>query len=76
MDFTCNLEFTKIAEAYKCYGARVEHPYEIRPALDVALKANQSGVPAVLDFIVDPWDYPQGFVDFHKKIWGIPEAMA
>jgi acetolactate synthase-1/2/3 large subunit len=72
VDFTCNPDFTKIAEAYKCYGLRIERPSDIRPALQAALKSNQDGVPAILDFIVDPWDYPKGFIEFHEKVWGIP----
>ena len=36
-----------------------------------ALKANFDGVPAILDFIVDPEDCPQSFKDFHREIWGI-----
>jgi acetolactate synthase-1/2/3 large subunit len=72
VDFTCNPDFKKIAEAYGCYGAHVEHPSEIQPALEAALESNRTGLPAVIDFIVDTWDYPQGFVEFHEKVWGIP----
>jgi acetolactate synthase-1/2/3 large subunit len=75
VDFTSNPEFSKIAEAYNCYGVRVERPSEIRPALEAALKSNSDGVPAVLDFRIDSWDHPDGFVEFHKKVWGIPSPV-
>jgi acetolactate synthase-1/2/3 large subunit len=76
VDFTCNPDFTKIAEAYKCYGIRVERPSEIHPALEAALKSNQEGIPAILDFVIDTWDYPEGFVKFHEKVWNIPPIKA
>jgi acetolactate synthase-1/2/3 large subunit len=72
VDFTANPDFTKIAEAYKCFGVRVERPSEIRPALEAALKSTREGTPAIVDFIIDPWDYPEGFIKFHEKVWGIP----
>jgi acetolactate synthase-1/2/3 large subunit len=76
VDFTCNPDFTKIAEAYKCYGIRIERPSEIRPALEAALRSTQEGTPAILDFIIDTWDYPEGFVKFHDKVCGIPPINA
>jgi acetolactate synthase-1/2/3 large subunit len=70
-DFNATPDFTKIAEANKCYGRRVERPSEIRPAIEDALKMTNEGKPAVLDFIVDPWDFSEGFQDFHKTVWNI-----
>ena len=72
VDFIVNPDFTKIAEAYKCYGFRVERPSEIRPALEAGLKSTRKGTPAILDFVIDTWDQPEGFVKFHEKIWDIP----
>jgi acetolactate synthase-1/2/3 large subunit len=51
----CGVEFTdarydKLAEALGCYGERVTDPAQIRPALQ---RAADSGVPAVLDVMVD-----------------------
>jgi acetolactate synthase-1/2/3 large subunit len=76
VDFACNPDFTKIAEAYKCFGVRAERPSEIRPALEAALKSTREGTPAVLDFVIDTWDHPEGFVKFHEKVWGIPKPQA
>ncbi len=76
VDFTCNPDFTKIAEAYHCLGLRVERPSEVRPALESALKSTREGTPAILDFQIDTWDYPEGFVKFHEKIWDIPAPKA
>jgi hypothetical protein len=28
-------------------------------------------VPAVLDFVIDPWDCPEGFKDFFRALRGI-----
>lgn len=42
--------YDKLAEALGCYGERVTDPAEIRPALQ---RAVDSGLPAVLDVIVD-----------------------
>jgi len=42
--------YDKLAEALGCYGERVTEPAQIRPALE---RAVDSGLPAVLDVIVD-----------------------
>jgi acetolactate synthase-1/2/3 large subunit len=76
VDFTCSPDFTKIAEAYKCYGIRIERPSEIRPALEGALKSTREGVPAIVDCIIDTWDYPENFVKFHQQVWDIPRPRA
>jgi acetolactate synthase-1/2/3 large subunit len=51
---TCTFEaqpdFVKLAESCKCYGRRVEKLSEIGPTLEEALKVNEDGIPAVLDF--------------------------
>jgi thiamine pyrophosphate-dependent acetolactate synthase large subunit-like protein len=48
----------------------VEKPEEIRPALKRALEATRKGVPAVLDFIVDGWDFAPGFRRFYERLAG------
>ena len=63
-------DFAAIAEASGCFGRQVKEPGEIRPALEEALKENQVGVPAVLDFVVDPWDFPDGFKEFQPDVFG------
>lgn len=56
-----NPNFTKLAEAYNCQSARVEKPNQIRSALKAALKANREGMPAVIDFLIDPWELLPGW---------------
>jgi acetolactate synthase-1/2/3 large subunit len=53
-----NPDFVKIAEAFNCYGERVEKPSEIIPALKNALSATKEGIPAVIEFITDPFEAP------------------
>jgi len=64
--FTAQPDFAKIAEACNCYGQRVEKPEDIKEACRNALKANKEGVPAVLDFIVDPTESTPGENEFGK----------
>ncbi len=46
-------DFRKIAQAYGCFGIRVEDPEEIGPAIQAAL---DSGLPAVVEVVTDPED--------------------
>jgi thiamine pyrophosphate-dependent acetolactate synthase large subunit-like protein len=66
-DFETQPDFAAVAHANKCYGERVEEPSKVRGALERALKANEGGTPAVLDFLVDGWDFGPGFERFHQK---------
>jgi acetolactate synthase-1/2/3 large subunit len=65
VDYESQPQFAELAQACECYGERVEHPSQVRAALQRALQENLEGTPAVLDFIVDPWDLPEGFHVFH-----------
>ncbi|MGA2957245.1 MAG: thiamine pyrophosphate-binding protein [Thermodesulfobacteriota bacterium] len=67
-DFQVQPDFAQIARANQCYGERVERPEDIRPALKRSLKASREGVPAVLDFIVDGWDFAPGFKRFYQRL--------
>jgi acetolactate synthase-1/2/3 large subunit len=49
VDFT-DARYDKLAQALGCYGERITRPSQIRPALK---RAAASGLPAVLDVIVD-----------------------
>jgi acetolactate synthase-1/2/3 large subunit len=69
VDFEAQPDFVGIAEANKCYGQRVEKAGDIHDALVNARKANNEGLPAVLDFVVDPMDFPEGFKEFHPDIF-------
>nr|KXH71118.1 MAG: acetolactate synthase large subunit [Candidatus Thorarchaeota archaeon SMTZ1-45] len=50
VDFV-DVRYDKIAEAMGCFGIRVKKPEDIAPALQ---KAKDSGLPAVLDIVIDP----------------------
>ena len=67
-DFHAQPDFVKIAEANGCYGERAEAPSNIKPALERALKANEDGKPAVIEFIVDGWDFAPGFENFYRRL--------
>lgn len=65
VDFEVQPDFVQMARAYGCYGEKVEKPAEVREALARALRANEAGQSAVLDCVVDPWDFPEGFHAYH-----------
>lgn len=65
-DFKVQPDFVQMAHAYSCYGEQIKKPAEIRGALERALKANESGKPAILDFIIDPDDVAEGFIAYKK----------
>ncbi|MDH4264250.1 MAG: thiamine pyrophosphate-binding protein [Deltaproteobacteria bacterium] len=67
-DFKVQPDFVQVARASQCYGERVEKPEDIRPALERALKATREGIPAVLDFVVDGWDFAAGFLRFYQRL--------
>ncbi len=71
--FETQPDFVKIAEANRCYGERVQNPSDIKAALRRALKANTSDeVPAIIEFVVSTFDFPEGFHEFHEIAWGKP----
>ncbi|OGD47122.1 hypothetical protein A3K69_04775 [Candidatus Bathyarchaeota archaeon RBG_16_57_9] len=70
VDFEAQPDFVKLAEACGCYGERVTRVDDIRGALERGLKRNQEGIPAVLDFVVEPMDFPEGFREFQPEIFG------
>lgn len=71
--FTAQPDFVKFAEANKCYGERVEKPQHIRPALLNALHSNLEGQPAIIEFLVGTFEFPEGFHEFHQIAWGKPK---
>jgi acetolactate synthase-1/2/3 large subunit len=46
-------DFSKIAQAYNCFGVRVEKPQDLHDAIAAALA---SGRPAIVDVVTDPVD--------------------
>jgi acetolactate synthase-1/2/3 large subunit len=69
VDFDPQPDFAKVAEASGCYGERVIKPDDVTTALLRAVKENKRGVPAVLDFIIDPWDFPEGFKEMQPQLF-------
>jgi acetolactate synthase-1/2/3 large subunit len=69
-DYKVQPDFVQIARANQCYGERVEKPEDIRPALQRARQATREGSPAILDFIVDGWDFAPGFQRFYERLAG------
>jgi len=65
-EFAFDLDFAKLAQACGCYGERVTEPSEIDKALKRAIEANNSGKPAVLDFVVAK-ERLKGSVEFFKR---------
>ena len=51
-DFQFQPDFATLARACGCYGEQIDEPGDVRPAVERALEANQSGRAAVLDFRV------------------------
>jgi acetolactate synthase-1/2/3 large subunit len=70
-DFEAQVDFVALAQACGAYAERVDEPGQVHDALRRAREASDSGVPAVLDCAVDTWDYPPGFTDFHRDVWGL-----
>ncbi len=69
VDFEAQPDFVKIAEASGCYGIRVTDPEDVKKALMRAKKENEGGVPAMVEFVVDPWDFPEGFKEFQPDLF-------
>jgi acetolactate synthase-1/2/3 large subunit len=49
-DFS-NTDYAAIARAFGCVGIRVEHPKQLRPALEQAFASER---PALIDVVIDP----------------------
>ena len=75
VDFEAQPDLVAIARASGAHGERIDSPGELLEALGRARRALENGAPAVLDCVIDTWDYPQGFADFHRDVWGyvLPE---
>jgi acetolactate synthase-1/2/3 large subunit len=66
VDYEAQPDFVQSAKACGCYGERVETPEGVRVAVERALQANRDGKPVVLDCIIDPWDFPEGFHAYYN----------
>ncbi len=70
-DFEAQPDHVAIAQACGAHAEQISAPAEALPALERARSALADGKPAVLDCVIDTWDYPPGFVDFHRDVWGL-----
>lgn len=69
VDFEAQPDFVALAEAHGCHGERVTDPAGVRPALERALEVTGAGTSAVVEFVVDTFDYYPGFISFPDKTW-------
>jgi acetolactate synthase-1/2/3 large subunit len=71
VDFEAQPDLVAVAEASGAQAERIDSPGELLGALSRAREALRQGTPAVLVCAIDTWDYPDGFVDFHRDVWGL-----
>jgi acetolactate synthase-1/2/3 large subunit len=71
VDFEAQPDLAAVARASGAHAERIESPAELDGALDRARAALADGRPAVLVCAIDTWDYPEGFVDFHREVWAL-----
>ncbi len=64
--FHTHFDFVAVATGAGCHAERVERARDLAGALERARNANQSGVPAVVDVVIDPDDHHPGFHEFHE----------
>ena len=77
-DFHAQPDMVAIARASGAHAEQISAPAEIDAALGRARGVLEAGVPAVLDCVIDTWDYPRGFIDYHRDVRGqvLPEEDA
>jgi thiamine pyrophosphate-dependent acetolactate synthase large subunit-like protein len=56
-----DIDYAAVARGFGCYGRRVERAEDIEPAFR---EARDSGLPAVLDVVVDPDTFPETLASF------------
>ena len=61
-DFESSPDFAKLARSQNCKGIRVTEPDKVEPALRSALRANQSGIPVLVEVQIAKHDYAPHFL--------------
>jgi acetolactate synthase-1/2/3 large subunit len=74
VDFEVQPDFVAIARASGAHAESVGTAGALLEALGRAKGALEDGTPVVLDCSIDTWDYPRGFVDFHREMYGLTQA--
>ncbi len=76
VDFEAQPDLVAIARASGVHAEQVSSADGLGEALARARRALEDGTPAVLDCVIDTWDYAPGFVDFHREVWGLTQPEA
>ena len=71
VDFEAQPDLAAVAQASGAHAERIDAPEQLDGALARARGALEEARPAVLVCEIDTWDYPEGFVDFHREVWGL-----
>jgi acetolactate synthase-1/2/3 large subunit len=71
VDFEAQPDLAAIAEASGAHAERIETAGELVAALERAGRALAEGRPAVLVCAIETWDYPEGFVEYHREVRGL-----
>ena len=64
------------ARAQGVHAEAVTHGDGVGDALDRARRANEDGVPALVEVAVARHEYAPGFVSFHRDVWGLGQRAA
>ncbi len=70
-DFEQRTDFVASARAQGIHAEAVRHGSAVGEALERARKANDDGVPALVEVEVARHEYAPGFVSFHRDVWGL-----
>jgi acetolactate synthase-1/2/3 large subunit len=70
-EFEAQPDLVALAQAYGAQAEQLSAPADVDAALGRARAALEAGRPAVLDCVIDTWDYPRGFVDYHREVRGL-----
>lgn len=63
-DFTSQPDFTAFANSMGCFGKKVTSANEVKLSLEEARNKNQEGISAIIEFVVNDSDLPEGFLEF------------
>jgi acetolactate synthase I/II/III large subunit len=76
VDFEVQPDFVAIARASGAYAESVRTSGDLLESLRRAKHELESGTPVVLDCVIETWDYPSGFVAFHREMYGLAQPTS